>query len=165
VIIVSPAVYTRKRAKGLCVASGCVSGGYLRRGASKPERFCCKHARQHQKQTNPLRYYFDMLRGHAKARKKKFTITIEYFEQFCRKTKYLELKGRRSWEYTIDRIDPRKGYEPGNIQVLQNSDNARKQWVDKKRFGNSTYYEKWIQEPDPEAPTPKPPAKWEEAPF
>lgn len=31
---------------------------------------------------------------------------------------------------TIDRIDPLKGYEPGNLQVLTLSENSRKRWVD-----------------------------------
>lgn len=116
----------RKKRLGRCAIVYCANK------SAKGRLICCKHARQSQKIKNPTRYYFDQLRGNAKRRGKTFTITIEYFRDFCAKTNYLDLKGRFGDCYQIDRIDPRKGYEPGNIQVLTNSANSRKRYIDEK---------------------------------
>ena len=67
---------------------------------------------------DPVRYSYVSLRNNAKRRGKVFTITLDYFKQFCYATDYLKGKGRTATSYTVDRIDESKGYEPGNIQVL-----------------------------------------------
>lgn len=75
---------------------------------------------------DPIRYSFINLRTNAKRRGKVFTITLEYFKQFCYRTDYIAGKGRTADSYTVDRINESLGYEPGNIQVLPNADNVRK---------------------------------------
>ena len=61
-----------------------------------------------------------------------FKLTLQEFRNFCSKTKYLTRKGRCSGYCGIDRIDPEKGYEVGNIQVLEVGQNTRKALADKR---------------------------------
>lgn len=93
---------------------------------------CHMHARRKQKEENPTRYYFDHLRNNARNRGIEFTLTIEEFREFCGRTKYLELKGRYGASATIDRIRNWEGYSYDNIQILSNSTNRRKQYIDRK---------------------------------
>lgn len=116
----------RKLRAGICTVVRCGN----KRG--KGIRMCYKHARQHAKNINPVRYYFDQLRGNAKRRGKVFTITIEYFRQFCADNNYIEKKGRGSSDYTIDRIRSWEGYVPGNLQILRSGDNIRKRYIDER---------------------------------
>ena len=115
-------VIESKSAKGLCCAYGCP------KKKAERQRFCHKHKGRSNKATNLLSYTFIMLRGNAKQRNKVFTLTIEQFQEFCNKTNYLELKGRSRFGASIDRINPGKGYEAGNLQLLTVSDNAKKRW-------------------------------------
>jgi hypothetical protein len=92
---------------------------------------CFKHYRQLIRQENPLKYAYQTLKDNAKRRGKEFSLTLEQFEKFAVKTAYMHRKGRGRFSYTIDRIDPDKGYTPDNIQVLTNSDNVRKMHIDR----------------------------------
>jgi len=75
---------------------------------------------------DPIRYSYINLRTNAKRRGKVFTITLDYFRQFCYSTPYLTGKGRTATSWTVDRIIEELGYIEGNIQALQNADNVRK---------------------------------------
>ncbi len=67
-----------------------------------------------------------MLRRNATRRKKEFTITLEFFREFCYATNYIQKKGRSGDAYTIDRIDNDKGYTSDNIRILSAFDNNSK---------------------------------------
>lgn len=73
---------------------------------------------------NPMKYAFNTLRNNAKRRGKEFTITFEYFKEFCFITKHMENKGIHRSGYGVDRIDPTKGYIPGNIRSIPNHINV-----------------------------------------
>ena len=75
---------------------------------------------------DPVRYSYVSLRNNAKRRGKVFTITLDYFKQFCYATDYLKGKGRTATSYTVDRIDESRGYVAGNLQVLTLTANVRK---------------------------------------
>jgi hypothetical protein len=90
------------------------------------KRFCHKHHARFQKETNPIGYTFNLLHQNAKRRGKEFKLTLGEFKTFCEETNYIELKGKTKKSASIDRIDPRKGYEIGNIQVLSLQANSSK---------------------------------------
>lgn len=130
--IVSEPEYSKRKKQNICVVAYCSN----KAGNKGKFKFCYKHHRQHQKFNNPLRYWFDVLRQNARSRNKEFNLTIEEFSEFCKKTKYLELKGKNAGSYSIDRVDNSKGYTVDNMQVLTLSQNSRKKWIDLKiQFG------------------------------
>jgi hypothetical protein len=118
----------KNKIKGICTACRCLSPSYGN------GRFCCKHRRRYQKENNPIAYTYDMLKQNAKTRNKVFTLTLEQFKKFCTDTNYIELKGKTGGSASIDRKDPNKGYEFGNLQVLTLSANTSKRWEDAKQI-------------------------------
>ncbi len=132
---VTGATLETKKKKHLCCVDGCGNKAIKRSGRKKNggvywRNICYKHSAKQHKETNPARYYYDRLKGNAKRRRKEFTITIEYFRQWCEETGYLDSKGRGAKDMSIDRIDDTKGYVPGNLQLLPVGVNLRKRYVD-----------------------------------
>ena len=78
------------------------------------------------RQSNPVKAAYDALKHNARRRGKTFSLTLDEFKKFCRKTKYIAGKGRAKDHYSIDRIDNNRWYEIGNIRVLTNQENAAK---------------------------------------
>lgn len=113
---------------GECCAYRC------KNSCKKNDRFCAKHRHRYTKEVNPVNYVYDTLRCNAHRRGKLFTISKEYFIKFCEETGYLEKRGKTGKSASIDRIDPNKGYEEGNIQVLSLSANSSKMHSDKAPF-------------------------------
>ena len=121
-----------KKKKHICTVKGCDSKAYVYRQGTEKERWfyiCIRHRRQADKERNPAGYCYQMLKQNAKRRKKEFAISFEYFKEFCKKTGYLEKKGRGATNLTIDRIREEEGYVEGNIQVLELGYNLRKRFV------------------------------------
>ena len=116
----------RNKDPKICCAHGC------KNKRATNDNLCCKHRKRRKKENDPIGYTFDTLRSNAKRRGKVFTITLEYFRQFCEDTNYIELKGKSSHSASIDRKKAHLGYEPGNLQVLSLSDNTKKQFEDNK---------------------------------
>jgi hypothetical protein len=135
-----------KRKNGMCVVKFCRDKALSRKGRKKPYRYCAKHRRQHDKERDPVGYHFDVLRQNAKRRKVAFKLTKKQFALFCAETDYLRLKGRYKDSLTIDRIDPLRGYEAGNIQVLKNGENVRKMHADKKLVGAANQFTEEVAE-------------------
>ena len=109
-----------KKEKGLCVACRCSNKRHA------PNRFCHKHHKRFQKESNPTVYVFGALKQNARRRGKAFTLTIEQFKDFCTRTGYLRLRGKTGKSASIDRIDPSRGYTADNIQILSLSANSKK---------------------------------------
>lgn len=91
------------------------------------------------KERNPLRYYFNLLRCHARARDKVFTLTFAHYVEVVVSAGFTEDKRGRGAEcFSIDRIDNDAGYVDGNIRVCTLSENAEKQdnpdWL--KQYGH-----------------------------
>lgn len=110
-----------KKDKTLCVAYRC------RNKRAAKQRFCAKHKHRYVKATNPVKYSYNLLKSNAKRRGCLFDLSFEDFEDFCEETGYLSRKGRRADSWHIDRVEIEKGYSKGNLQVLTNTENVKKQ--------------------------------------
>jgi hypothetical protein len=127
-ILVEGKTAERKKAKGKCLVYGCNNQ------ARKCKSFCNKHEKESRKEKNPYRYWYGILRLNAKRRKKVFTISLEYFIQFCKETNYINTKGRKSGSMSIDRKIDELGYIEGNLQILEIGENTRKKYTDYGKY-------------------------------
>ena len=82
----------------------------------------CRKSRE----KNPLAYAYHNLKSSARKRNKPFTITIEYFAQFCTEYNYLAGKGRSKTCLSVDCIINELGYVPGNLRTLPMGENSAK---------------------------------------
>lgn len=98
--------------------------------AAKARRVCSR-CRERMRRDVPKRL-FELLRFHAAQRGKVFTLELEYFRELVVRTGYDLRHGRGPDDLQIDRIDPRRGYEPGNVQVITARDNRRKAWAERR---------------------------------
>lgn len=81
-------------------------------------RLCSRHKRMRRRASDPIGYRYDKLRQNAVRRGKAFRLTRAEFEAWALEYGYLTPEGKRNPAMTIDRIDPTRGYELGNLQVL-----------------------------------------------
>lgn len=119
----------RKRKRGLCIVCGCSRKAY-RYKKRKPDLYCHRHRHEQRKAKDPVAWHYYRFKSNSKRRKKAFTLTLSEFREFCDKTNYITLKGRRSGGMSIDRIRDNEGYNKDNIRLLECGDNSRKQYVD-----------------------------------
>ncbi len=117
-------IIPHKKFKGLCVAYRCNNK------RSKKDRFCPKHSKRYQKYKNPFKYTFHQKKNRAIERGIAWKLSLAEFIEFCEETNYMEKKGKTKTSASIDRIDPNKGYEKGNLQILSLSDNSKKKYTD-----------------------------------
>lgn len=87
---------------------------------------CYKHHLMSWRINNPLKASYRILKDHATRRKLKFTLTLEQYESIVIPSGYLDSKGNTRYDLHLDRIDPFRGYEYDNIQVLTCSENSAK---------------------------------------
>lgn len=80
-----------------------------------------------QRARDEVAYVFYHRKSRAAQRGIAWNLTREQFAWFCRQTRYLERRGTKSKDYSIDRIDPDRGYEIGNIRVVTNRTNIRRE--------------------------------------
>lgn len=73
---------------------------------------------------NPVRYYFREVKKSAKKRGIPCGLTFEEFEKFDRETGYTKGVGTGPDDLTIDRVDPARGYESGNLRALTHRANS-----------------------------------------
>lgn len=138
----------RKLKKKQCLVVGCTNISRAGQKCSNGCKFCTKHDHEMRKKKNPHLYWYGVLRRNAKRRKKVFTITLEYFIQFCNETNYINLKGKKSGSMTIDRKIDELGYIDGNLQILEVGANSRKQYVDYWKHQEQGYEEPAIDVSD-----------------
>ena len=98
------------------------------------------------KRKNPQRYMWATARNNARRDGREFTITPEdiMIPEYCSylglKLTFRERRGIEDSGYSLDRIDNRKGYIPGNIEVISDLANRMKQNATKEQlitFANS----------------------------
>lgn len=118
-------IVSNKKSKGLCTAYRC------KNKHTPKDRFCAKHRHRYNKFINPIKYTYHQKRSRARERGIEWNLTIEEFRDFVIETNYMQNKGKKAGSASIDRIDPRKGYEVGNLQILSLSDNSKKMHTDK----------------------------------
>lgn len=92
---------------------------------------------------NPIRAKYFSTKNGAKRRGISFTLTLEEFTEIVSQQNYLDYSGSEKHSLHLDRIDPTKGYEVGNIQILTCSENVAK--GNRERFVNKY----WLAEEDP----------------
>ena len=114
----------RKKRAGKCLTPHC-------RNVARHQRNYCNSCRS-RSYDDPLRRLFRNLKSHAKARGKAFLLEFEEFASAALKAGYLVRAGREPHCMHIDRIDPRRGYESGNIQFISAAENCRKAYLDKR---------------------------------
>jgi hypothetical protein len=112
----------QKKIKGVfCCAHSCKN-----KPAEKLGGLCSKHYQRKRRKVDPVGQRYTQFKANALKRKKDFSITLEEFRDFCRRTGYLIVKGRRGKAATIDRRCNIHGYHIWNIQILTLSRNASK---------------------------------------
>jgi hypothetical protein len=145
-----------RKYKGQCCAEGCW------KPAAKKQILCHKHKKDQYKEKHLHQYYLSDLKQRAKRRGKSCSLTLAQFKEFCDRTGYLRKKGVNIGDSHIDRIDPTRGYDVDNIQILTNLENLKKKYADTIRTRLMTWKEPTIDTSDI-VQTPKP--SDEEAPF
>lgn len=123
----------KKNKRGRCAVRYC-------RNMKKPTSNICSRCNHRRRKLNdPVGYAFDFIKQNAKRRGKLFNISKDYFEQLCKESGYLEHKGRRSSALSLDRINPERGYEPGNVRVISLSDNCSRKYDDPEHDPNCPF--------------------------
>lgn len=97
-----------------------------RHQAAPGRKICNTCKTKNHRKKDPMRYSYDAMKANAKRRNKIFTISFEYFQQFCYQTKYHLGKGRSKVSFTVDCKINELGYAEGNIQMLTKQENSRK---------------------------------------
>lgn len=108
----------KKNARGKCATRFCRN--------LKPERrtLCHKCRKRWARVNDPEKYAFENLKRSADIRGIAFSLELEWFRDFCKKTEYAEKRGRGPWDLTVDRIDASQGYMPGNVRVIPMCENV-----------------------------------------
>lgn len=96
------------------------------RNRSHGRQYCSTCRRRASRKRDPIKAAYVNKKSDAKRRGIEFTITLEYFREFCYKYKFIKNMGRAGTSYSIDRIKNHLGYIPGNIQVLTIAQNSSK---------------------------------------
>lgn len=104
--------------KGQCSNEGC---NHPTKG-----KLCSTCRSRKSRLNDPVRYSFNNIKNRAKQRNKPFTITIEFFREWCYKYKYIQNKGTTSEAYTVDRKIEEEGYTNENIQPMKKGANVKK---------------------------------------
>lgn len=112
---------------GMCRVFGC------RNEAAPRGDLCSKHSMRLWRFEKPLVAFFTQIRDRAARKKIVFTITLEEFLELVKDTGYEQKRGRSAASLHLDRKDALLGYEPGNLRVLNASENCAKAAEDKAR--------------------------------
>lgn len=110
--------YKKRAPEGKCWVKRCpnmASNGCL----------CSKHYMRRWRHKNVESATYCTLRDHARGRKIAFTINIDYWKGLTDGYNFFQQKDRKEI-LTIDRVDPCRGYEPGNLRVVSISENVAK---------------------------------------
>lgn len=103
---------------------------------SKDGKYCSTCRAKKTRLNDPVKAAYVNLRSHAKARGKKFSLTLQGFIDAIAGTEYLTKRGRGKNDLTIDRIvEELDEYYDGGIQVLPNIENVRKRHKNLKGWG------------------------------
>lgn len=87
-------------------------------------KVCWKCHSRRLKEKRPWTYVLNMLRHSANKRNLPFTLTVASFKKWCLETGYLEKRGNKPDNLTVDRIDRNEGYHIWNIQTLTHKENS-----------------------------------------
>ena len=102
------------------------STSYCRNNARPKGKTCHACRSKLYRAKNPVAAAYHLLKSNAKRRGKVFSISLDYFKQFCREFDYIRGKGKTKTSYTVECKINELGYVEGNLQVLPLVENARK---------------------------------------
>jgi len=111
----------KKREGKYCCAYACKNKPIARKAG-----LCHKHYARRVKERDPVYDRYHNFKNNALSRGKEFTISLDQFRHFCKRTGYIITKGMRGKNATIDRRCNIQGYHIWNIQILTLSQNCRK---------------------------------------
>lgn len=74
---------------------------------------------------NPIACAFNNIRKRARQRGHVFSLTREEFTELVTRSGWVEKRGKTAKSLSIDRINPLRGYEAGNVRVLTLAQNSR----------------------------------------
>lgn len=114
-------------------------------------RHCWKCRSRRLKEVHPATYVLNMLRHSARKRKLPFTLTLAEFKAFCERTGYLERRGNKAEDLTIDRINWDDGYHINNLRVLTHAENSAQGADNRPRDQRSDADETGAQYQEPES--------------
>lgn len=115
--------FSRKKRQGKCLTPRC-------RKLARKDRNYCNSCRS-RSYDDPIKRLFWNLKAHAKARGKGGSLEISEFVAAAADAGYIGRSGRERDCLHVDRIDPLRGYEPGNIRFITCAENSRKAFVDR----------------------------------
>lgn len=125
-----------KKAEGIfCCAMRCKN-----KPVARKKGLCHKHYKIRRRISDPVYDRFANFRDNAKKRPWNggigipFTITLDWFREFCQRTGYIIKKGMRGKNCTVDRIRNWQGYHADNIQLLNDRQNIGKYHKHDKHF-------------------------------
>lgn len=101
---------------------------YCRGTARKYRKKCPKCRSREYKRKHPMKYFYNVSRLNAKRRGHSFDLT---FTEYVQLWKSENKRPGNGWH--IDRIDPNKGYQSGNVQILSGYLNVMK-WHENDKF-------------------------------
>lgn len=87
---------------------------------------------------HPIRYAYEAIKDSAKKRSIPFKISFDDFKDWCNETGYADEKGKQRLKHHCDRIDASKGYEKGNLQILNERENIQKRNRDIQKQNQQT---------------------------
>jgi len=155
----------KKKPKHLCRVKGCSNPSpAVKYKDTRRGHICSKCLNIRWRANNPEKSIYSHLKSAAKRRGHKFTLTYEQFKTFADEMQLVRLKKADIVTISIDRKDPLKGYEDGNLQLMTLEDNSRKQMVYDRlvRKGKiSCTYDEWCHRNDRTAEAAPAETKWE----
>ena len=102
--------------------------------------YCYKCKSKKYRKNNTLKYIYNILKESARRRGIEFKLTVDDIKTFTSNNPdYLNRKGQKSKDLTIDRINELKGYELNNLQVLTRKENTAKYQKFKIGLDNNNY--------------------------
>lgn len=112
----------RKKRKGKCIEL------YCRNDAAQRANYCHKCIQRKWRAKNPIKYIYNRLKDRSRKRGQSFDLKFEELVEFLNDNPaYFKFKGTTKSSLQIDRIDISKGYSKGNLQVITQEENIRKQ--------------------------------------
>lgn len=87
--------------------------------------YCARCRSRRFREKFPLRYVWHNVKHRAKERGHAFKLSFEDFSAWAIESSWFDKRGKRAEALSIDRIDPEKGYEVGNLRAVTLSDNSK----------------------------------------
>lgn len=113
----------KNKSKDKCVTKWCRNKAAIN-NTGRRLKLCWKCRAHLLKQRHPVTYALNAMRSRAKQRGIPFTLTLDEFKEFCKRTNYIERKGTSAGGMTVDRIDRNEGYHAWNIRCLEFMENS-----------------------------------------